>query len=85
MGIHVLMNVLHRGRWILQENLDYCLALEEWNKVDKAMAPEEVCSVILTRMKETAESYLGKEVKHAVISVPAYFNDQQRQSIRMPV
>ena len=53
--------------------------------MDKAMAPKEVCSVILTQMKETAESYLGKEVKHAVISVPAYFNDQQRQSIRMPV
>jgi heat shock protein 5 len=38
--------------------------------------------MVLTKMKETAEKYLGKEVKHAVITVPAYFNDQQRQSTK---
>merc|ERR1712165_426488 len=42
----------------------------------------EVSSMVLTKMKETAENYLGKEVKHAVITVPAYFNDQQRQSTK---
>merc|ERR1712137_96642 len=49
---------------------------------EKAMPPEEVSSVVLTKMKETAENYLGKEVKNAVVTVPAYFNDAQRQSTK---
>jgi len=45
---------------------------------EKILAPEEVSSMVLTKMKEIAENYLGKPVKHAVITVPAYFNDAQR-------
>jgi molecular chaperone DnaK (HSP70) len=44
--------------------------------------PEEVSGMILRKMKEIAETYLGQEVKHAVVTVPAYFNDAQRQATK---
>ena len=49
---------------------------------DKDYAPQEVSAFILTKMKETAEAYLGSEVTQAVITVPAYFNDAQRQATK---
>jgi molecular chaperone DnaK len=45
-------------------------------------SPEEISSVVLARMKETAQDYLGEEVIEAVITVPAYFNDAQRQATK---
>lgn len=48
----------------------------------KLISPEEVAAQILIKMKETAEAYLGEEVTEAVITVPAYFNDSQRQSTK---
>jgi len=49
---------------------------------DKNVAPPQVSAEVLTKMKKTAEDYLGEEVTEAVITVPAYFNDSQRQATK---
>ena len=51
-------------------------------KGKNTFSPEEVSAMILTKMKQTAEAFLGTDVKHAVITVPAYFNDAQRQATK---
>ncbi|MFT5259495.1 MAG: molecular chaperone DnaK [Saprospiraceae bacterium] len=56
---------------------------DAWIEVDgKQMSPQEVSAKILQKMKSTAEDYLGEEVTEAVITVPAYFNDSQRQATK---
>lgn len=48
----------------------------------QTFSPEEISAVILTKMKETAEEYLGRELKNAVVTVPAYFTDAQRSATK---
>ena len=54
----------------------------EFKGENKSFTPEEISSMVLTKMRETAESYLGGTVNNAVITVPAYFNDSQRQATK---
>ncbi|XP_071477826.1 stress-70 protein, mitochondrial-like [Diadema antillarum] len=56
---------------------------DAWVKAnDKVYSPSQVGAFVLTKMKETAESYLGQPARNAVITVPAYFNDSQRQATK---
>ncbi|XP_068215853.1 heat shock cognate 71 kDa protein-like [Palaemon carinicauda] len=54
----------------------------EYKKEKKVLTPEEVSSMILSKMKKIAENYLGRNINKAVITVPAYFNDSQRQATK---
>ena len=61
---------------------DRPIIVVETDKGKQAMLPEVVSSMVLTKMKETAEAYLGHPVQKAVVTVPAYFNDAQRQATK---
>jgi len=54
----------------------------EYKSENKTFFPEEISAMVLVKMKETAEAFLGKTIKDAVVTVPAYFNDSQRQATK---
>jgi hypothetical protein len=59
-----------------------CPPAVQYKNEAKTFSPEEISSMVLVKMKETAAAFLGKDVKRAVITVPAYFNDSQRQATK---
>ncbi|XP_017222983.1 heat shock cognate 70 kDa protein [Daucus carota subsp. sativus] len=62
--------------------LEKPMILVNYKGEEKQFSAEEICSMVLVRMKEIAEKHLGTTVRNAVITVPAYYNDSQRQAIR---
>ncbi|XP_048490841.1 heat shock 70 kDa protein 1-like [Beta vulgaris subsp. vulgaris] len=61
---------------------DYPVIEVSYNGEHKKFTPEEISSMILMKMKDTAEAFLGNTVKNAIVTVPAYFNDSQRQATK---
>lgn len=66
---------------VCEENGRPVIKVEYMNEI-KCFKPEEISSMVLTKMKETSEDFLGCPVKHAVVTVPAYFNDAQRAATK---
>ena len=73
-------DIKHFPFTVIADNHDKPLFQVEYMGETKKFSPEEISSMILTKMKQTAEAYLGETVTQAVITVPAYFNDSQRQA-----
>jgi len=67
---------------IVRGNDDSILFEVEYKGETKKFTPEEISAMVLQEMKSIAEAYLGKTVKNCIITVPAYFNDSQRQSTK---
>lgn len=67
---------------VVQGTGDKPMISVEVNNENKVYSPEEISAMVLRKMKEIAESFLGEKVEHAVVTVPAYFNDAQRQATK---
>ena len=78
----VTSDMKHFSYDIIADDNDLPKVKVSYKDEDKTFTPEEISSMILTKMKETAEAFLGSKVTDAVITVPAYFNDSQRSSTK---
>ena len=67
---------------VVDDGYDKPIIEVQYKGETKRFTPEEISSMVLTKMKETAESFIGKTVSNAVITCPAYFNDSQRQATK---
>jgi L1 cell adhesion molecule like protein len=77
----VQSDLKHLSYMVLNENNKPMINVD-FRGESKTFSPEEISSMILIKMKETAEAYLGENVTDAVVTVPAYFNDSQRQATK---
>jgi heat shock 70kDa protein 1/2/6/8 len=68
---------------VVRGDADKPLIEVDYKGESKRFSAEEISAMVLGKMKSVAESYLGKEVKNAVVTVPAYFNDSQRQATKV--
>ena len=79
---HVQQDISHFPFNIVQGANDTPVMEVEYKNETKRFTPQEIGAFVLEKMKSIAEAYIGKEVKNAVITVPAYFNDAQRQATK---
>merc|ERR1711906_75607 len=75
-------DIKDRSYKVIAGEADKPMISVEFHGEQKQFSAEEISSMILVKMKEIAEAYLGKEIKNAVVTVPAYFNDSQRQGTK---
>ena len=67
---------------IVEKNRKPAVSLVQHCSEKRDFTPEEISTMVLTKMKETTEAYLSKKVTHAIVTIPAYFNDAQRQATK---
>ena len=79
---NVIQSDIKSFPFCVKENNEKPIIEVSYKGENKTFQPEEISSMVLTKMKEVAESYIGEEVTDAVITVPAYFNDSQRQATK---
>ena len=78
----VQSDIKHFPFKVLRGNNDKCVVEATYQNEAKKFHPEEISSMILAKMKKVAEDYIGEDIKDAVVTVPAYFNDSQRQATK---